>query len=275
MRPNAKHATIKGNEVRLQDKIAIVTGSGSGLGKAIVKRLAEEGASIVVADINAEAVATVVGELEKAGRTAVGFTVDVRDRSQLKELMATTAGKFGRIDILVNNAGVTRHRPFLTMNDEDWNIVLAVDLKGVFFCVQAVAEYMIKQRCGKIVNISSASGNGGASHATAGSIAGNANYAAAKAGVIQLTKTLAAELGPHGINVNSVAPGFILTPMTSTSRTPQEVEEHIEVRKKSSVLQRVGKPEDIANSVLFLVSDEASFISGQLLRVDGGRTDRM
>jgi len=161
------------------------------------------------------------------------------------------------------------------MNDEDWNIVLAVDLKGVFFCVQAVAEYMIKQRCGKIVNISSASGNGGASHATAGSIAGNANYAAAKAGVIQLTKTLAAELGPHGINVNSVAPGFILTPMTSTSRTPQEVEEHIEVRKKSSVLQRVGKPEDIANSVLFLVSDEASFISGQLLRVDGGRTDRM
>ena len=261
--------------MRLQDRVAIVTGSGSGLGKAMAKRLAEEGASVVVADINAEAVATVVGELEKAGRTAVGFTVDVRDRSQLKELMATTAGKFGRIDILVNNAGVTRHRPFLAMNDEDWNIVLAVDLKGVFFCVQAVAEYMIKQRCGKIVNISSASGNGGASHATAGSIAGNANYAAAKAGVIQLTKTLAAELGPHGINVNSVAPGFILTPMTSTSRTPQEVEEHIEVRKKSSVLQRVGKPEDIANSVLFLVSDEASFISGQLLRVDGGRTDRM
>ena len=261
--------------MRLQDKVAIVTGSGSGLGKAIVKRLSEEGASVVVADINAEAVATVVGELEKAGRTAVGFTVDVRDRSQLKELMATTAGKLGRIDILVNNAGVTRHRPFLAMNDEDWNIVLAVDLKGVFFCVQAVAEYMIKQRYGKIVNISSVSGNGGASHATAGSAAGNANYAAAKAGVIQLTKTLATELGPHGINVNSVAPGFILTPMTSTSRTPQEVEEHIEVRKKSSVLQRVGKPEDIANSVLFLVSDEASFISGQLLRVDGGRTDRM
>ena len=261
--------------MRLQDKVAIVTGSGSGLGKAIVRRLAEEGASVVVADVNAEAVATVVGELKEAGRTAIGFTVDVRDSSQVKELMATTAGKLGRIDILVNNAGVTRHRPFLTMNDEDWNIVLAVDLKGVFFCVQAVAEYMIKQRCGKIVNISSASGNGGASHATAGSIAGNANYAAAKAGVIQLTKTLAAELGPHGINVNSVAPGFILTPMTSTSRTPQEVEEHIEVRKKSSVLQRVGKPEDIANSVLFLVSDEASFISGQLLRVDGGRTDRM
>ena len=261
--------------MRLQDKVAIVTGSGSGLGKAIVRRLAEEGASVVVADVNAEAVATVVGELKEAGRTAIGFTVDVRDSSQVKELMATTAGKLGRIDILVNNAGVTRHRPFLAMNDEDWSIVLAVDLKGVFFCVQAVAEYMIKQRYGKIVNISSVSGDGGASHATAGSAAGNANYAAAKAGVIQLTKTLATELGPHGINVNSVAPGFILTPMTSTSRTPQEVEEHIEVRKKSSVLQRVGKPEDIANSVLFLVSDEASFISGQLLRVDGGRTDRM
>lgn len=275
MRRYAQHATTQGNEMRLQDKVAIVTGSGSGLGKAIVKRLAEEGASVVVADINAEAVATVVGELKEAGRTAVGFKVDVTDSSQVKELMATTAGKLGRIDILVNNAGVTRHRPFPTMNDEDWNIVLAVDLKGVFFCVQAVADYMIKQRYGKIVNISSASGNGGASHATAGSVAGNANYAAAKAGVIQLTKTLAAELGPHGINVNSVAPGFILTPMSYTTRTQQEIEEHIEVRKKSSVLKRVGKPEDIANSVLFLASDEASFISGQLLRVDGGRTDRM
>ena len=261
--------------MRLQDKVAIVTGSGSGLGKAIVKRLAEEGASVVVADINAEAIATVVGELEQAGRTAVGFKVDVTDRSQLKELMATTAGKFGRIDILVNNAGVTRHRPFFTMNDEDWDIVLGVDLKGVFFCVQAVAEYMIRQRYGKIVNISSAAGTGGASHATAGSAAGNANYAAAKAGVIQLTKTLATELGPHGINVNSVAPGFILTPMSYTSRNQQEIEEHIEVRRKSAVLKRVGKPEDIANSVLFLVSDEASFISAQLLRVDGGRTDRM
>lgn len=265
----------RGNKMRLQDRVAIVTGSGSGLGKAMVKRLAEEGASVVVADINQEAIDTVVRELKAAGRTAMGFKVDVTDRSQLKELMKATAGRFGRIDILVNNAGVTRHRPFLTMNDEDWNIVLGVDLKGVFFCVQAVAEYMIKQRYGKIVNISSIAGTGASSHAAGGSAAGNSNYAAAKAGVIQLTKTLARELGPHGINVNSIAPGFVLTPMSYTNRNRQQIEEHIEARKGSAVLNRVGKPEDIANGVLFFVSDEASFISGQLLCVDGGRTDRM
>jgi len=261
--------------MRLQDKVAIVTGSASGLGKAIATRLAEEGASVVVADINGEAIDRVVGELKQAGRTAAGFKVDVTDRSQVKGFMATTAGKFGRIDILVNNAGVTRHRPFLTMNDEDWDIVLAVDLKGVFFCTQAVAEYMVRQRYGKILNISSASGTGALPHAAGGSPAGNSNYAAAKAGVIQLTKTLARELGPYGINVNSVAPGFILTPLSYTTRNQQQIEEHIEVRKRSTVLNRVGKPEDVANSVLFLVSDEASFISGQLLCVDGGRTDRM
>ena len=264
-----------GDKMRLQDRVAIVTGSGSGLGKAMVKRLAEEGASAVVADINQEAIDTVVRELKEAGRTAMGFKVDVTNRSQLKELMKATAGKFGRIDILVNNAGVTRYRPFLTMNDEDWDFVLGVDLKGVFYCVQAVAEYMINQRYGKIVNISSAAGTGVAPHATGGSTAGNSNYVAAKAGVIQLTKTLARELGPHGINVNCIAPGFILTPLTYTTRNAQEVEEHIEVRKRSAVLNRVGKPEDIANGVLFLVSDESSFISGQLLCVDGGRTDRM
>lgn len=261
--------------MRLQGKVAIVTGSGSGLGKAMAKRLADEGASVVVADINQAAIDTVVRELKEAGRTATGFKVDVTNRQQLAELMKTTAGKLGRIDILVNNAGVTRHRPFLAMGDEDWDVVLAVDLKGVFYCVQAVAEYMIKQRYGKIVNISSVSGTGASPHAAGGSPAGNSNYSAAKAGVIQLTKTLARELGHHGINVNCVAPGFILTPMTYTTRNEQEVEEHIEVRKKSTVLNRVGKPEDIANAVLFLASDESSYISGQLLCVDGGRTDRM
>jgi NAD(P)-dependent dehydrogenase (short-subunit alcohol dehydrogenase family) len=170
---------------------------------------------------------------------------------------------------------VTRHRPFLELNDEDWNVVLAVDLKGVFYCVQAAAPHMIRQRYGKILNISSSAGTGVSSHHAGGSPAGNANYASAKAGVIQLTKTLARELGPHGINVNSVAPGFVLTPMTGTSRSPKEVEEHIEARKKLAVLNRTGKPEDIANTVLFLVSDEASFIIGQTLYVDGGRTDRM
>ena len=261
--------------MRLRDKVAIVTGSGSGLGKAMVKRLAEEGASVVVADINQEAIDTVVREFKEAGRTAMGFKVDVTDRSQLKELMAATAGKLGRIDILVNNAGVTHYRPFATMSDKDWDFVLGVDLKGVFYCVQAVAEHMIRQRYGKIVNISSAQGTGASPDWAGGSAGGTSNYAAAKAGVIQLTKTLARELGPHGINVNTVAPGFILTPISYASRSAQEVEEHIEARKRATVLQRAGKPEDIANAVLFLVSDVASFISGQLLCVDGGRTDRM
>jgi len=261
--------------MRVKDKVAIVTGSGSGLGKAIATRLCSEGASVIVADINDEAMNKTVSELTAAGHKASAYKVDVTSRAQLKDLMNTIVEKFGRIDILVNNAGVTRHRPFLELNDEDWNVVFAVDLRGVFYCVQAAAPHMIRQGYGKVLNISSISGTGASSHAAGGSPAGNANYASAKAGVIQLTKTLARELGPHGINVNSVAPGFVLTPMTGASRSPKEVEEHIEARKKAAALNRPGKPEDIASAVLFLVSDEASFITGQTLYVDGGRTDRM
>ncbi|MBI4191875.1 MAG: SDR family oxidoreductase [Betaproteobacteria bacterium] len=257
--------------MRLQDRVAIVTGSGSGIRKTMVKRFTEEGASVVIADINQEAVDTVVRELKEAGRTALGFKVDVTNRSELKELMKTTASKFGRIDILVNNAGVTRNRPFQTMNGEDWDFVLRVDLKGVFYCVQAVAEYMINQRYGKIVNISSTLGTG----TTPGVGSGTYNYAAAKAGVIQLTKTLARELGPHGINVNCVAPGNVGKSTFHSTRTPQEMEKHLALRRSLTVLNRTGTLEEIANAVLFLVSDESSFISGQLLCVDGGRTDRM
>ena len=146
--------------MRLKDRVAIVTGSGSGFGEAMVKRFAEEGAAVVVADINGEAIEKVVGELKQAGHRALGFMVDVASRSELKELMTATVREFGRIDILVNNAGVVRPRPFFSMADEDWDVVLAVDLKGVFFCVQAAAEYMIKQNYGKIVNISSVAGTG-------------------------------------------------------------------------------------------------------------------
>ena len=261
--------------MRLQGRVAIVTGSASGLGRAMATRLSEEGAALVVADINKEAIDTTVWELKDAGRKAMGFKVDVTKREEVKELMKAVASEFGRIDILVNNAGVTRYRPFPTMDDEDWDIVLGVDLKAVFYCIQAVADYMIKQGYGKIVNISSSLGTGTKPDASLLTPGASSNYAAAKAGAIQLTKTLARELGPRGINVNCVAPGFVLTPMTSVSRSSKEVEEHMELRRMSAVLQRVGKPEDIANAVLFLVSEESSFISGQLLCVDGGRTDRM
>jgi NAD(P)-dependent dehydrogenase (short-subunit alcohol dehydrogenase family) len=261
--------------MRLRDKVAIVTGSASGLGRAMVQRFAEEGATVVVADINQAAIESVVSELTGAGRRAIGYKVDVTDRAQIKAMMAAVVAKFGRIDILVNNAGVVRPRPFREMNDEDWDIVLAVDLKGVFFCIQAAADYMIAQKYGKIVNLSSVAGTGASPFGGGGSPAGNINYASAKAGVILLTKTMARELGPHGINVNCIAPGFVVTPMTYTTRTQAEVEKHIESRKKSNVLHQVGKPEDTANAALFLVSDESSFISGQLLCVDGGRIDRM
>lgn len=256
--------------MRLSNKVAIVTGSGSGLGKAIVMRMAREGAAVVINDINVEGMEKVVSDIKNEGMTAIACEADVTNRSEVQHLMKTVAEKFGQIHILVNNAGVTRHRPFLEMTKEDWDVVLAVDLKGVFNCIQAVAVYMMQQRGGKIINISSVSGTGTSPH-----YGGNANYAAAKAGVIQLTKTAARELGAHGINVNCIAPGFILTPITYTRRNKAEVENHIEFRKRQSVLNRVGQPEDIANLALFLASDESSFITGQVICADGGRTDRM
>jgi 3-oxoacyl-[acyl-carrier protein] reductase len=261
--------------MRLKDKVAIVTGSASGIGREIAKRLAQEGAAVAVADINQDAGMKVVEEIRAGGGAARFFSVDVTKRDAVQEFVRDVNQAFGRIDILVNNAGVTRYRPFASMDDADWNAVLDLDLKGVFYCAQAVANYMTSQRYGMIVNISSSLGTGSTPHATAGSPGGSSAYAAAKAGVIQLTKTLARELGPGGVNVNCVAPGFFLTPMTGATRTPEEVEEHIAVRTKMAVLNRPGKVSELASAVLFLASDDASFISGHTLYVDGGRTDRM
>lgn len=261
--------------MRLKDKVAVVTGAGSGMGRAIAARLAGEGAIVVVADINEAGMNTTVKELTERGLKASAAKVDVANRDDVQRAIQAIIAQQGHIDILVNNAGVTRHRPFLTLDSNDWDFVLAVDLKGVFFCSQAVAPHMISRRYGKILNISSISGTGASSHAAGGSQAGNANYASAKAGVIQLTKTLARELGPHGINVNSVAPGFVLTGITGASRSPEEVKEHIAARAGMAALGRAGTPEDIANVVLFFVSDDASFVTGQTLCVDGGRGDRM
>jgi NAD(P)-dependent dehydrogenase (short-subunit alcohol dehydrogenase family) len=253
--------------MRLKEKVAIVTGSASGIGKAIAQRFASEAAFVIIADKNEGAIPPAVDEIKAAG--------DVADRGQVQSFMTEVVAAHDRVDILVNNAGITRYRPFLTVSDEDWNLVLDVDLKGVFFCVQAAAPQMIRQAYGKIVNISSALGTGTTPHNTAGSPAGSSAYASAKAGVIQLTKTLARELGPHGINVNCVAPGTFLTPLTAATRTPEEVAEHIAYRTETVVLNRLGTLEELANAVLFLASDEASYITGHTLYVDGGRTDRM
>ena len=197
------------------------------------------------------------------------FKADVTKRAEVKALMEATVKRFGRIDILVNNAGVTRHKPFLDLTDEDWDFVLAVDLIGVFNCIQAAAPYMMEQRYGKIVSISSVAGIGASVRGL-----GRANYEAAKAGVVQLTKTFARELGSYGVNVNSVAPGSIHTAMTYTDRG-EDAKRHLEHKSQLCVLRRIGRAEDIANAVLFLASDEADFISGQILRVDGGRADML
>ena len=246
------------------------------MGRTMVKLFAEEGASVVVADINQQGIDAVVRELTDAGRSAMGYKVDVKQPPELAALMKATTAKFGRIDILVNNAGVQRNKPFLTMTDDDWDYVIDVDLKGVFFGIQAVADTMMKQRYGKIVNISSSMGTGTGAVMPGGvTAAGYAIYAAAKAGVNQLTKTMARELGPHGININAVAAGNLGKPMPDSSQTNTEREAHIAFKKSLTVLNRTGTLEEVAKAALFLVSDDASFISGHTLLVDGGRTDRM
>jgi len=259
----------------LEEKVALVTGGAGGLGTAIALRFATEGSHVVIGDINSDATKKTVDEVVRSGGKASGVFLDVSDKAQVHSQVDQVVEELGRIDILVNNAGITRYRPFAAIDETDWDAVLAVDLKGVFFCSQAVAPHMRARKAGKIVNISSVQGTGATPHAAGGSPGGSSAYASAKAAVIQLTKTLAREMGPSGVNVNAVAPGFFLTDLTSATRSPEEVEEHIRVRAQSAVLNRVGRIEELASVVTFLASDDASFLTGQTLCVDGGRTDRM
>ena len=261
--------------MRLKGKVAIITGGASGIGKSAAERFAQEGASLVIADMNSAAIDRTVDEFRGKGFTAIGQICDVTQRDQTQEMARSVVARTGRIDILLNNAGISRYRPFAEANSEDWDAVLGVDLKGVFFCAQAVAPQMRAQSYGRIINISSALGTGAAPHGTAGSPGGSSAYAAAKAGVIMLTKTLARELGPHGVTVNCVAPGTFLTPISASSRTPEQVQEHLEHRKKTVVLGRIGTLEELTSAILFFASDDSSYVTGQTLNVDGGRSDRM
>lgn len=254
--------------MKLKGKVAIVTGAGRGIGEAIAKKLASEGSAIAVADINIEEAQRVTKEIKEQGESALAFRTDVSKRNEVFDLVNKTLEGFRALHILVNNAGITRHRPIIDLTEEDWDVVLEVDLKGVFNCTQAVLKHMMSQRYGKIINISSTAGVGTSN-------AGMANYAAAKAGVIALTKVTAREAGPYGINVNSVAPGAIVTSITYEGRGKEGGDKFIEERKKLSILGRVGRPEDIANLVLFLASDDSSYMSGQVIRMDGGRVDLM
>lgn len=241
----------------LEGKIAIVTGSAQGIGRAIAETLARQGADIVVADLDPGRSQETVGTIEKMGRRALNVKLNVADWNDVKAMADRVLKEWGKIDILVNNAGITRDGLILRMKEEDWNLVLQVNLNGTFFCSKAVLPPMTKQRSGRIVNIASIVGVMGN--------AGQANYAASKAAVIGLTKTLAREYASRMVTVNAVAPGFIDT--TMTQGLPAEVKETLQ---KQIPLGRLGQPADVAEAVCFLASDEAGYITGQVLHVNGG-----
>ena len=254
--------------MKLSGKVAIVTGAAQGIGKAIAKRFASEGAAVVVADVKLEKARRIADEIKGQGGTAIAAQVDVANKSEVQEMVRTTIEKFEAIHILVNNAGIMRREPFLELTEEAWDATMNVDLKGVFNCTQAALPHMIKQRYGKVINISSIAGAGHAQPDLA-------SYAAAKAGVIQLTKVTAREAGQYGINVNSISPGLIATSLGYVGRTEEETEESVEQRKTITLLGRPGMPEDVANLALFLASEDSSFITGQVITIDGGRIDGM
>lgn len=249
--------------MRLKDQVAIVTGSGRGIGAATASRLAEEGARITVTDINEEACEQTAAAICEAGGEAIAVRCDITNRQQVEEMVQKTVDTFGQVHILVNNAGVIRDNLVHKMTDDDWDTVMNVHLKGTFYASRAAQRFMVPQRYGKIVNFSSISALGNR---------GQLNYATAKAGIQGFTRTLAIELGKFNINVNAVAPGFIETDMTraTAERIGISFEELKKEAAERSLLGRIGKPRDIANAVLFLVSEESSFITGQVLYVRGG-----
>ncbi len=247
---------VEVKKMRLENKVVIITGAGSGIGRETALLFAREGARVVVADMNVSAGEETVKQMPM-DVPCIFFELDVSKREQAKQMVKTTLEKYGRIDILINNAGIV-HDAFLSkMTEQQWDRVIDVNLKGVFNCAQSVVEVMMNQGNGVIINTSSIVGINGN--------VGQVNYAATKAGLIGMTKTLAKELGKKGIRVNAVAPGFIATPMTAA--VPEKI---LEMMKEKTPLRRIGEAKDIANAYLYLASDEANFVNGAILCVDGG-----
>ncbi|MFH0840235.1 MAG: 3-oxoacyl-[acyl-carrier-protein] reductase [Candidatus Omnitrophota bacterium] len=241
----------------LKSKVGLITGGARGIGKEMALLFAREGADICICDINDESIQAVVKEIESLGVKALGVKVDVTNYSEVLEMAGKVLDKFSKIDILINNAGITRDNLLLRMKEEDWDSVLNVNLKGTFNCTKAVSKIMIKQRCGKIVNIASIIGIIGN--------AGQANYAASKGGIISFTKSVAKELASRNINVNAIAPGFIKTDMTA--KLSEEIKDGM---LKLIPLGRLGDPLDVAKLALFLASDNSGYITGEVIKVDGG-----
>jgi len=241
----------------LEGKNALVTGAGQGIGKAISLTFANEGANVAVCDVNETAAQETVAEIRKLGRKSEFYKADVSNSQEVKEVVDKVLDNFSTIDILVNNAGITRDTLLIRMEEKDWDLVLNVNLKGTFNFTKAVSRSMMKQRSGKIVNIASVIGLIGN--------AGQVNYAASKAGVIALTKSVAKELASRGITVNAVAPGFIQTAMTD--KLPEEIKQAM---LKQIPVGEFGSPQDVANVVLFLSSDLARYVNGQVVQVCGG-----
>ena len=246
---------------RYADRVVVVTGAARGIGAGTAKRFADEGASVAVLDLDQDSAAATANALGAA--KAVGVACDVSDSDSVSTAVAAVVEELGKIDVLVNNAGVTRDNLLFKMTEDDWDTVMNVHLRGSFLMSREVQKHMVEARYGKILNLSSVSALGNR---------GQANYAAAKMGLQGFTRTLALELGAFGINVNAIAPGFIVTDMTDATarRVGVEPEEFRKGAAERSPLRRIGYPEDIAAAAAFLCSDEAAFITGQTLYVDGG-----
>jgi len=246
--------------MRLKDKVAIVTGSGRGIGEGIVLRFAEEGAKLVINDVNEADAQAVVDKIKAKGGQAVAVLGSVADRTVVQKMVDTAVKEFGTLDIIINNAGITRDSILHKMTDEQWNPVIAINLTGVFYGIQCAARVMREKGYGKIINISSTSALGNT---------GQLNYSASKAGVIGMTKTAAKELGAKGVNVNAIAPGMIWTDMMK-NMPPETIKQMDAMLPFIVPMNRKGSPQDIANLALFLASDESSFITGQIIFCDGG-----